>query len=320
MKTTFWLVLVSLLLTGMASIAAAQTPEVTHNTWSSGTAMPTARQAAFVGAIGKNIYVVGGATNTEIVNVNEIYSTKTNRWTTGASKPTATWAGASAVVNGILYVIGGSDSGSDVLNTVEAYDPVANSWSTNSPMPTARNSMTAVVDKGIVYVIGGFDFSNQRLTTVESYNPATDTWKEEAPLLVGKSGAALGLLGATIVAAGGLSNSGITGDNEAYSASKNKWTALTADPTPRQAGCAWAIAGKLYFGGGTPNGSGGNPLNLLEAYSSRTKSWTTLASMPQPVIGPGSADVGSRLYCFGGSDIGVLFAGTVYDNVQIYQP
>jgi hypothetical protein len=50
------------------------------------------------------------------------------------------------------------------------------------------------------------------------------------------------------------------------------------------------------------------------------KTWTTLASMPQALVGPGSASVSGRLYCFGGSDSGPLVGGTVFNNVQIYQP
>ena len=42
--------------------------------------------------------------------------------------------------------------------------------------------------------------------------------------------------------------------------------------------------------------------------------------MPQAVVGPGSAVAGGLLYCFGGSSNGVVFGGTVYNNVQIYRP
>ncbi len=292
---------------------------VALNTWSSGAPLPTARASVVTGVIGKLVYVVDGATNSGVTGVNEIYNTKTKEWTNGASDPTPRFAAAGAVVGGILYVIGGSDNGSDALSVVESYDPSSDTWLTLAPMPTARNSISAVVDKvadkEIIYVIGGYS-SGSRLTTVESYNPGTNTWTEEAPLLVGKSSAAVGLLGATIIAADGLTNSGFTGDSEGYSATKNKWTTLTADPTPRVAACAWAIAGQLYVAGG---GNGG-PLSVLEAYSSKTKSWATMAPMPQAVLGAGPADVGGKLYCFGGTNNGSLGQGTVYSYVQIYQP
>ena len=206
--------------TGAVSIAEARNPAVTHNTWSSGTALPTARQGAYVGVIGENIYVIAGITNSAVVGNNEIYNAKTKSWTTGPDKPTPMWGGASAVVNGILYCIGGSEGTGDTQTIVEAYDPATDNWSTEAAMPTSRNSITAVVDNNIIYVIGGFALGSGRLATVESYDPATNTWTEEAPLSVAKSDAAVGKLGAVLVAADGLSNGGVTGDARATTSRK----------------------------------------------------------------------------------------------------
>ncbi|HTR25976.1 MAG TPA: kelch repeat-containing protein [Terriglobales bacterium] len=321
MKDTFRLLLVSLWLLGVVSFAQEQAPAVNHNTWTSGTAMPTARFGAFAGAIGKNIYVIGGATNSgyQATAVNEIYNTKTNTWTTGASDPTARELGASAVVNGILYVIGGSTSGNNPLSLVEAYNPATNTWTTKSPMPTARNSMPAVVVKDTIYVIGGYDPNTQFwYDTVESYNTTTDTWTEEAPLPVGTSWEAVGKLGAAIVEADGQQgpppNGTVTGASESYNVKKNAWTALTADPNPRLETCFAAIKTQLYVAGGA-NSSG--LLSVNEAYNSKTKSWSTLAAMPNAVETPGSATVGGKLYCFGGSSANL---GSIYNFVQIYQP
>jgi len=289
----------------------------THNTWTSGAAMPTAVQGPATGAIGSKVYVVGGASNTAILDINQIYNATTNKWTTGASMPTQRFAPAGAVVNGILYVIGGNLTGGDPLDVVEAYDPTTNTWSTKSPMPTPRDSIGAAVKNGIIYVIGGYNNTSNRLATVESYNPATDSWTEESPLAVAKSLPAVGLLGSTIVAAGGFTDSGaVTGDNEGYNSTKNSWKNLTADPTPREAGCAASISGLLYFAGGTEF----PPLSVNESFSAADNKWTTLASMPLAVVAPGSATVNNKLYCFGGSDNGSVFQGTVYDNVQIYHP
>jgi N-acetylneuraminic acid mutarotase len=317
MLTSFFILSATLPLRGQTESASKQIPTVTHNTWTSGATMPTARFGAFAGAIGKSIYVVGGGTNAQYqaTNVNEIYNTKTDKWTTGAPDPTARELGASAVVNGIFYVIGGSTSGSGALNLVEAYNPVTNSWTTKAPMPTARNSMPAAVDKNVIYVIGGFNpDTGTWLTTVESYNTATDTWTEEAPLLAATAWEALGLLGTTIVAADGqLSGGSVTGDSEGYNVRKNKWKTLTADPTPRLEPCFSAIRGRLYVAGGW----NGAVLSVNEAYSPITKSWTSLASMPDAVETPGTATVGGRLYCIGGAGSTL---SNVFNYVQIYQP
>jgi uncharacterized repeat protein (TIGR03803 family) len=303
--------------TGSTTLTSTKTFTV-HDSWSIGKTMPTARFGAFAGAIGTNIYVVGGATNSgyQVTNVNEIYNTQTNTWKTGAPLPTARELGASAVVKGILYVVGGSTGGSNPQNVVEAYNPVSNTWTTKAPMPTARNSMPAAVYNNIIYVIGGYDPNTQVwYDVVESYNPSTDTWTEEAPLPVATAWEAVGLLGSTIVSADGQISPGTpVGSNDGYNPKTNTWTGLTADATPRLETCFAAISGQLYVAGGA---NATQVLNVNEAYSATTKKWTTLASMPNALETPGSATVGGRLYCVGGSSSNL---GSVYNYVQIYQP
>ncbi len=298
-----------------ASIPAqAQIP----NSWTAGASMPTARQGPFTGVIGTKIYVVGGITNTSVVNINEIYDTTTNTWSTGAPMPTPRWLGASAVVNNILYAIGG---GGPALNVVEAYDPATNTWSTKAALPIVVNSVKAAVENNIIYVVGGFNASGGRLTTVLSYNPATNVWSTLAPLNVGKSESAVGLLGSTIVSAGGLANSGATiSDTEGYNAATNSWTTLAPLPTARQAGCFGVLGGRFYVASGASTQSV-QPVNVMEAYDPATNSWSSgLPSIPNAVVAPGAAIVGNRLYCFGGSNNGIANQGTVYNYAQIYQP
>jgi hypothetical protein len=135
-------------------------------------------------------------------------------------------------------------------------------------------------------------------------------------MLKAKGLPAAGVVNNFILAAGGATNNGVTGDNESYDLNQNKWTELAPDPTARQAGCSWGISGKLYFAGGTDQLGYGGPLDLLESFNPTTNSWSTLTSMPHLTIYPGSALVGKRLYCFGGYDpsVGLL------PYVQIYEP
>jgi N-acetylneuraminic acid mutarotase len=291
-----------------------------HNSWHIGVPLPTARQGAFIGAIGGRVFVTGGATDSAIVDVNEIYAAATNTWETGASMPTPRWVGASAVVNNVLYTIGGQTS-SSIVNVVEAYDPVTNTWSTKAPIPIANDSASAVVNQGIIYVIGGFSIAHDRLRSVQSYNPATNQWEELPGLKVGKSLPAVGAFGRAIVAAGGLANSGAAiADNEGYSIAGHSWSILASAPSARQGGCFAAIGSTLYFAGGSEDESA-SAVGVLEAYTLPANSWTTgLASMPNGVANPASATLDGRLYCFGGSDNANLFAGSVFNYVQVYQP
>jgi len=298
-------------------------PAVVHDSWSSGAPMPTALSGVATGVIKGMVYVVGGFNNSGVFNINQIYNPKKKTWKTGMPMPTARGVGASAVADNILYVIGGCGSGcgelSGALSVVEAYDPASDTWSTKSPLPEPTFGMYAVAVKGVIYVVGGYVPGMGQVATVYSYNPAADSWAQEASMNVGRDSPATAALGARIVASGGYGNSGFVSDNEIYSVAKNSWKTVTPDPTERVSPCFAGIAGQLYVAGGDGNPDP-DPLTLVEAYSVKANSWVTLASMPQAVIFPGSAEVGGRLYCFGGSSTGSVFLGSIYDNVQIYQP
>lgn len=297
-----------------ARMDEAQAPAVNHNTWTTGASMPTPRMGAAAGAIGANIYVVGGTNSSgAILGVNEVYNPKKNTWKTGASDPNPRSWPAYAVVNKILYVFGGSNG--SFLDLTESYNPATDTWTTLAPVPYAQQGALAVADKDVIYVMGGYNNSGGYLTNVASYNTTTNTWTEESPLLVGKNFFAAGLLGTTVVAAAGQNESEVLGDNEGYSTKKGAWSELAADPTPRIVACSAAIKGELYAAGGTDGN--GEQLALTESYRAKTKSWTTLAPMPNGVWNAaGSAEAGGKLYCFGGGQ----YLQTDYDYVQIYQP
>ena len=250
-------------------IAPLRAPAQQYNTWTSELPMPFDSATQAVGVINGKIYLVSAARNCPysscpILPITQIYDPATNTWSAGAPLPVATGNGApGAVVKNILYVFGGGTESEGVTSAVWAYNPETNSWSSKSPMPTARGCAGAAVENDIIYVIGGCgEDPYDRLATVESYDPATDMWTEEAPLLVGKSQPNVGLVGTTIVAAGGYMTYGETGDNEGYDVTTNSWTSLTPDPMPRNGGCTGVINGKLVVAGGSGVGTLTESFNL----------------------------------------------------------
>jgi len=319
MKTAFRLVLLSLLFIVMASLMNAQSPEVTHNTWTSGAALPTAVWGPTAGVVKNEIYVVGGqnADGATIADV-QVYNPATDTWSAGVSYPIVIQEASAAVVKNVLYVFGGY-TGETETNAVWAYSTKTKTWSAMADMPTAREDTAAVVDKktNVIYVIGGVDSGGNYIATVESYNPATNTWTEEAPMLGTKASPAAGLLGTTIVASGGAVQSGqITGDTEGYDAATNTWTELTADPTARVFSCFGSVGAKFYEAGGYLN-NGGAGTTLNEYFQVSKNKWTTLAPMPQGTMVGASAVYKGQLYCIGGW---ATWRGTPIGNVQIYQP
>jgi N-acetylneuraminic acid mutarotase len=184
-------------------------------------------------------------------------------------------------------------------------------------MPTARNGTHAVVESGIIYVMGGYNGATF-IDTVESYNPATNTWNTEAPMLGTKDVPAAGLLGTTIVVAGGANAPGsVTGDTEGYNATTNTWKSLTADPTARTGPCNGVINGLLYDAAGYINNAGA-ATTVNESFALSADKWTTtLAPMPQGTMFGGSAVANGQLYCLGGQ---ASINNSPIGNVQIYQP
>jgi hypothetical protein len=294
-------------------------PAVMHNAWSQRVNMPTPRLAPGAVAVGTKIYVIGGYNGGGVLSVNEIFNTVTKTWSTGKPMPTPRWSLGVAAVNGIVYAVGGIVDLSHETDVVEAYDPAHDSWSIKRPMPTARGSLSVAATGGFVYAIGGYLSGSNRLATVDRYDPVADKWSTEAPLLTAKSGIGIGVLGKTIIAASGLSDSGITGDNEAYNATRNAWRIRRAEPNVRNAPCSWVIGKKLYTAGGAD--AAGAPLGSLDIYGIPTNAWSTGAAMIQTTIGPGAAAVNGILYCFGGASQGFpSFSTTFYVIVQAYRP
>ncbi len=303
--------------------AKAQAPALTHNTWTSAAPLPTAVSSPAAAVLKNEIYVVGGSDATGNVADVQIYNPVTNAWGTGPSYPAAVSAASAAVVNNVLYVFGGTPGGGTPSNAAWAYNPKTKTWTEKAAMLTARWDTAAVVEKDIIYVIGGVVSDSDFVATVESYNPATNTWTEETPMLGSKALPAVGLQGTlktgyTIVASGGASQPGqITGDTEAYKASTNTWTEVTADPTQHVFSCSGSIGAKFYDAGGYLNNAGA-ATTVNESFQLSKNKWTkTLAPMPQGTMLGASAVYKGKLYCIGGW---ATWEAAPINNVQIYQP
>ena len=143
--------------------------------------------------------------------------------------------------------------------------------------------------------------------------------RHPASLLVGKSRFAGGLIKPTIVAAGGLTQSGVAGDNEGYNATTNSWSSLTGDPTSRVATCNGVIGAALYNAGGT--GEAATAVTANDSFNLAKNKWTSKAPIPLAVAAAGSAVYKGQLYCFGGGSMNFTgFVGKVYKKLQIYHP
>lgn len=97
-----------------------------------------------------------------------------------------------------IYAIGGYDS-SCQLRTVERYDTERNVWEFVASMCRPRSALSATVLRGKIWVFGGYD-GDKFLTSVEVYDPAGDTWTEMTNMDCGKSGHAIVVGRAPVIA------------------------------------------------------------------------------------------------------------------------
>jgi N-acetylneuraminic acid mutarotase len=124
--------------------------DLTSNSWTKATDMPTPRNHAAAGAIGDRIYIIGGRIgsvfipNAFNINLVEEYDPATDQWQLRAPMPTPRSAAAWGVYGGQIYVAGGEVRHRDIWGTytaVEAFDPKSNSWTRHSPMPMPRHGL-----------------------------------------------------------------------------------------------------------------------------------------------------------------------------------
>ena len=271
------------------------------NSWTTKTAMPTARRMLAAATVGGKIYAIGG-TNGTARNQNEEYDPILDNWSTKATLPTARAELTAASVGGKIYAIGGVSS----KNENEEYDPVANSWVTRAAMPTGRHLLAATTIGSKIYVMGGDNGTSRNEN--EQYDPDTNTWTTKASLLTARDGLITIADGVKIYAIGG-SNGTNRNQNEEYDPTLNNWTTKQAMTTARSGLTGVEIGKKVYVVGGFSGSASGKN----EAYDPTADSWITKQDMPTARYSLAAASVGGKLYVIGGDNGGNLVQNEAYD-------
>jgi N-acetylneuraminic acid mutarotase len=203
--------------------------------WSALPLMPTTRGALAAVAVGKKIYVSGGAGipqgmqlsdgltgggPVELYGTLEVFDTETKTWSKLAPMPTPRNHHSITYVDGKLYAIGGrvgscySGGWSSNVWMNEAYDIATNTWATRAPMPTARSGTGIAAVDGKIYVLGGegwVDDFGGVFRANEVYDPKTNTWSRAARMITPRHGFAVAAIGKAIYAVSGVNNAGGAG-------------------------------------------------------------------------------------------------------------
>jgi len=151
----------------------------TTNSWSSKTAMPTARCSMGVAVRNNIVYVVGGYNAGRLKTV-ESFDPATDSWKeeagllVGKSEPSAGLVGT-VIVAADGYTASG-DNGDN-----ESYNPATNSWKSAASDPTPRNAACSGVFGTELYLAGGYN-GGASLTLNEAFNGSKNTWTTLTPM------------------------------------------------------------------------------------------------------------------------------------------
>jgi N-acetylneuraminic acid mutarotase len=203
--------------------------------WSALPPMPTPRGALAAVAVGRKIYVSGGARipegtslpdgltpggAVENVGVLEMFDTETGKWQKLKSMALPRNHHNITYLDGKVYALGGrvgscfSNGWSSNVSMNEAYDIATNTWATRAPMPTARSGSGAEVLDGQIHSMGGEGWNEDFggvFRSHEVYDPKTNLWAKWVRMPTPRHGFATAVLGRKIYAISGVNNAGGAG-------------------------------------------------------------------------------------------------------------
>jgi N-acetylneuraminic acid mutarotase len=237
-----------------------------------------------------------------------------------------------------------------VFTTLVAAPPVTRVlagpvWKMSAPLPAAIAEIVAATVQGKIYVLSGLDNAPGPATHTPTgfnwqYDPTTNAWISRKSMPVPAHHVAVAAWNDKIYVFGGfvrpptLAAWQPTSNAWEYDPVTDGWKALAPLPTPRGAGQAVEVGGKIYVIGGvksTKPGEPGAPIPLgstdqivvgtVEVYDPTTNEWQPRSSMPTARNHFFAAAVNGKIYAIDGR-IGTVFVtmSDVIDLVEEYDP
>lgn len=292
--------------------------ELGESRWLSSRPLPEARAGRAAAAVGLEVYIFGGETESGVTGDARVFNTVDRTWRRAATKPTPVMAATAADLFGEIYVPGGLLADGRPTTIVEAYSPSQDAWRRVAPLPQPVAGALTVSDGGFLYVFGGRD-EDGPLATAFVYDPAADSWRPIAPLSEPLSDAAGGALLGRLYVVGGVDDSGPTNRCVVYDPATDTWDDCSPMLQPRAGAGATVLLNKLYIIGGTM--AGDPDAAHSEVYDPNSQTWTVLA-MPPGVAKwtePGVTHVETRIYALGGRQDDQLSDRTIVFSPFVYQ-
>ena len=169
-------------------VDAVQAYNISSNTLTTVSSLPTKRRQLNSIVYNNNIYVIGGELESPVVatNIVEVYNPSSDLWSILELMPTARQCDV-ALINDDIYAFGGYD-GSSALVNVEIYNIENNSWSTANNMPYPLSSYHLASFENFVFLFGDY---SERINEVNMYNSNDDSWSKLSTNFTGRRHAAV---------------------------------------------------------------------------------------------------------------------------------
>eukprot|EP00656_Telonema_subtile_P049590 TRINITY_DN6199_c0_g1_i1.p1 TRINITY_DN6199_c0_g1~~TRINITY_DN6199_c0_g1_i1.p1 ORF type:complete len:245 (-),score=70.20 TRINITY_DN6199_c0_g1_i1:246-980(-) len=149
--------------------------------WISCSDLESGRTCFGYAMLDKKIYVMGGSSDSGVVDHTSIYDTVSNQWRKGAAMPQARVHFQTTQVGGKIFAIGGK-SPKGACDAVICYDPAGDSW-TSSPGLSPLRTLTAQACVGSdIYVFGGTSSDESIVDSIDKFDTNTCTWSSGASL------------------------------------------------------------------------------------------------------------------------------------------
>lgn len=284
--------------------------------WSTGASSPIKLHHFQAVEIDGLIYVIGAMTgeccaDPEAPNV-YLYDPVADVWTTGPAMPAGRphGGGGAAAVNGRIYLVSGNDNGhyGNAVPHVDAFDPATGTFTPLADMPHPRDHFFIAHRNGKLYAAGGRisnaasdgDVFDDSVVEVDVYDIASNTWTTlpaSANLPTPRAGAAVGIIGAELVVAGGESgvSSAAHPETEVLDLTTQTWRRRDDMLTPRHSAQAIVSNEGFYLAAGSDQRGGptGALLDIEALYHDGITAPAGGSISPALLQGPASVDFGT---------------------------
>jgi len=170
----------------------------------------------FASAINDNkIYVIGGATESMILNTTERYDIVNNSWEVLSPKPTAVSEVDAVFLRGSIYVPGGKLDNGSPTDILEVFNLSTNDWEAKASLPVKLYGYSLASFEGQLFIFGGWN-GEEVSDNVYRYDPSLDEWFPCAPMPTARINAGASVFAGSIAIIGGSNGENSLSSNESF--------------------------------------------------------------------------------------------------------